>query len=418
MGRNKNAILGFLKDKMQKRIQSWEGRLLSKAGKEVLIKTVAQSFPTYAMSVFLLPVETCNKLEDLIKEGAHRVVGPGTNISVQFDLWLADDSQPWVTSSANGMETWTINDLMVVGERAWDLEVVLDIFNDRDKEIIIRTNIDQETLIDTWYWHKDLHGFYTMREAYRLLHHSEITNTSEFEIKIWKIAWRLHVPPKVHQLMWRALSGCLATKPHSATTLIHGPRRAAHGSLGDSRNAQQRRMGSLLVPTGSRMDLEHWVKPVMGKIKVNVDGAIFASDGRFGAAGVARDYQGRFIEGFTVLRVGRVDSAMAELVGVKEALNWIKRKQWGPVEVETASLVVIQAVQSTVDIPSPFGLQVAACHSLMADLPLVTINFVKRSVNKAVHCLAHSSCLYPDRIFSEDNVPADFLSLVMVESSY
>ncbi|KAM6590183.1 hypothetical protein CsatA_012788 [Cannabis sativa] len=133
-------------------------------------------------------------------------------------------------------------------------------------------------------------------------------------------------------------------------------------------------MGSLLVPTGSREDLEHWVKPVMGKIKVNVDGAIFASDGRFGAAGVARDSQGRFIEGFTVLRVGCVDSAVAELVAV--------------------------------------------CRSLLADLPLVSINFVKRSVNKAAHCLARSSCLYPDRIFSEDDVPPDFLSIVMVESSY
>ncbi|KAM6583799.1 hypothetical protein CsatB_010801 [Cannabis sativa] len=177
-------------------------------------------------------------------------------------------------------------------------------------------------------------------------------------------------------------------------------------------------MGSLLVLSGSRVDLEHWVKPVMGKIKVNVDGAIFASDGRFGAAGVARDSQGRFIEGFTVLRVGCVDSAMAELVGVKEALSWIKRKHWGPVEIETDSLVVVQAIQSTVDIPSPFGLQVAVCRSLLADLSLVSINFVKRSVNKAAHCLARSSCLYPDRIFSQDDVPADFLSIVMVESSY
>ncbi|KAM6544465.1 hypothetical protein CsatB_008912 [Cannabis sativa] len=144
-------------------------------------------------------------------------------------------------------------------------------------------------------------------------------------------------------------------------------------------------MSSLLIPSGSNMELEHWVKPVMGKIKITVDGAIFARDGKFGAAGVARDYQGRFVEGFTVLWVGQVDSALAELIGVKEALSWIKRKQWGPVEVETDSLVVVQTIQSTVTIPSPFGLQVAACYSLLADLPLVTITFVKRSVNKAGH---------------------------------
>ncbi|KAM6569941.1 hypothetical protein CsatB_017926 [Cannabis sativa] len=64
--RNKTALLGFLKDKMRKRIQGWEGRLLSRAGKELLIKTVAQSLPSYAMNVFLLPVETCNEMEQLM----------------------------------------------------------------------------------------------------------------------------------------------------------------------------------------------------------------------------------------------------------------------------------------------------------------------------------------------------------------
>ncbi|XP_060974688.1 uncharacterized protein LOC133039760 [Cannabis sativa] len=162
--------------------------------------------------------------------------------------------------------------------------------------------------------------------------------------------------------------------------------------LNQWRNAQQRRMGSLFVPSGSNIDLEHWVKPVMGKIKVNVDGAIFANDGKFGAAGVARDHDGRFIEAFTVLLEG--------------------------VDVETDSLVVVQAVRGSVFIPSPFGQHVSACRTLLASLPLVTINFVKRSVNKAAHCLARSSCLYSDRIFSESTAPADLLSIVMVESSF
>ncbi|XP_030479041.1 uncharacterized mitochondrial protein AtMg00310-like [Cannabis sativa] len=53
---------------MLKRIQSWEGHLLSKAGREVLLKTVAQALPTYAMSVFLLPVKTVSHLESLMSK--------------------------------------------------------------------------------------------------------------------------------------------------------------------------------------------------------------------------------------------------------------------------------------------------------------------------------------------------------------
>ncbi|KAM6541169.1 hypothetical protein CsatB_005616 [Cannabis sativa] len=66
VGRNKNAILGFLKDKIRKRIQGWEGRILSRAGNEVLLKAVAQSISSYAMSVFLLPFDTCKELERLM----------------------------------------------------------------------------------------------------------------------------------------------------------------------------------------------------------------------------------------------------------------------------------------------------------------------------------------------------------------
>uniref|UniRef100_A0A803PB73 Reverse transcriptase domain-containing protein n=1 Tax=Cannabis sativa TaxID=3483 RepID=A0A803PB73_CANSA len=65
MGRKKTAILGFLKEKMEKRILSWEGKFLSKAGREVLLKTVAQALPSYAMSVFLFHLKLVAHLRNL-----------------------------------------------------------------------------------------------------------------------------------------------------------------------------------------------------------------------------------------------------------------------------------------------------------------------------------------------------------------
>lgn len=40
MYKNKTAVLGYLKDRVRSRIQSWDGSLLNSSGKVILIKTV------------------------------------------------------------------------------------------------------------------------------------------------------------------------------------------------------------------------------------------------------------------------------------------------------------------------------------------------------------------------------------------
>ena len=62
IGRSKYQTFSFLKDRVWKKLQGWKGKLLSRAGKEVLIKAVAQSIPTYTMGVFQLLIKLCNEL--------------------------------------------------------------------------------------------------------------------------------------------------------------------------------------------------------------------------------------------------------------------------------------------------------------------------------------------------------------------
>ena len=62
VGRSKYQTFSLLKDRVWKKIQGWKGQLLSKVEKEVLIKAVAQSIPTYSMGVFQLPVKLRNDL--------------------------------------------------------------------------------------------------------------------------------------------------------------------------------------------------------------------------------------------------------------------------------------------------------------------------------------------------------------------
>lgn len=66
VGRNKNVILGFLKEKVRKRVENLNEQMISKYGKEILLKSVVQALPSYSMSVFLLPVDICNDIEQIM----------------------------------------------------------------------------------------------------------------------------------------------------------------------------------------------------------------------------------------------------------------------------------------------------------------------------------------------------------------
>ena len=68
IGRNKKESFDNIKQKVWKKLQGWEGKLLSQARREVLIKAVAQALPTYTMSYFKLPIGLCREIEALIKK--------------------------------------------------------------------------------------------------------------------------------------------------------------------------------------------------------------------------------------------------------------------------------------------------------------------------------------------------------------
>ena len=63
IGRKNSAVFRFIKKKVWQRLHDWNNKFLSKAGKEIMLKTVAQSIPNYAMNNYLLPLELCTELE-------------------------------------------------------------------------------------------------------------------------------------------------------------------------------------------------------------------------------------------------------------------------------------------------------------------------------------------------------------------
>lgn len=63
---SKVEAFSSIKEKFQSKLQGWRGKTLSIAGKEILLKSVVQSIPTYIMSCFELPSSLCNDLQQLM----------------------------------------------------------------------------------------------------------------------------------------------------------------------------------------------------------------------------------------------------------------------------------------------------------------------------------------------------------------
>jgi hypothetical protein len=66
LGRSTTEAFEFLPSKVKGLVGSWSGKEASSAGREVLVKSVAQAMPTYSMSCFLLSKTTCKKMRATI----------------------------------------------------------------------------------------------------------------------------------------------------------------------------------------------------------------------------------------------------------------------------------------------------------------------------------------------------------------
>jgi hypothetical protein len=66
IGKSRSKCFSYLKERIWARIQGWKERFLSKAGKEILLKAVAQAIPTYAMSCFDLTKGLCDDISTMI----------------------------------------------------------------------------------------------------------------------------------------------------------------------------------------------------------------------------------------------------------------------------------------------------------------------------------------------------------------
>lgn len=105
-----------MKAKVAAKIQNWDIRSISRSGKEILIRSVAQTLQTFAINVFLLPVRITNDIaRNLTKFWWKTSQHSSSRIS-----WISwDRMTKHKVSGGMGFQSFKDYNLAMLGKQGW-----------------------------------------------------------------------------------------------------------------------------------------------------------------------------------------------------------------------------------------------------------------------------------------------------------
>ncbi|OMO57964.1 reverse transcriptase [Corchorus capsularis] len=256
IGRAKRIELEVIRDRLIKRVQGWQGKLLSIAGKAVLIQAVAQAIPTYLMSCFKFPKTFLHELnmvmarfwwgDTKLKWRIHWKSwddlciskldgGLGFRDFEAFNLALLA-KQCWrllynedslcfrvfrakyfrggsfmnATLGHNPSFVWR----SLLAEGQWDVDLLQELFVQEDVDRILSIPLYQRPLRDTLIWNNAYNGQYSVRSGYFIARF--LLGGLPFLLRIDLLNgvsfWGALVLPKVKFFLWRLVSNILPSK--------------------------------------------------------------------------------------------------------------------------------------------------------------------------------------------------------------
>lgn len=77
---------------------------------------------------------------------------------------------------------------MSLNSNTWDVDLVLDIFDERDANIIISIPLNAD-VEDFWYWRREKMGNYSVKSAYLLMQEDKEGNSTDSNSGFWRSLW-------------------------------------------------------------------------------------------------------------------------------------------------------------------------------------------------------------------------------------
>ncbi|XP_023879876.2 putative ribonuclease H protein At1g65750 [Quercus suber] len=272
VGRRKRASLAYIKDCIWSKLQEWKEKLLSQAGREVLLKAVVQAIPTYSMSCFKLPATLCHKIEIMIRKfwwgqrihwvkwrtlcKPKAIGGMGFKELQKFNdamlakqVWRLLQNQDSLffcffkskffpcgsifdAKENKGSFAWRSilkgRDLIRSGlkwrigngskvDKSWKVAKIDSMFIPEEAAIIKAIPLSLFDWDDLHFWPYTRDGVYIVKLGYQVLMEqedteSQVTVDRGVVSNVWKAIWSMRVPNRVGTFVWLAGTNSLPTK--------------------------------------------------------------------------------------------------------------------------------------------------------------------------------------------------------------
>uniref|UniRef100_A0A2N9G219 Uncharacterized protein n=1 Tax=Fagus sylvatica TaxID=28930 RepID=A0A2N9G219_FAGSY len=266
VGKEKITCFSQIKERVWSKVKGWKEKLLSQAGREILIKAVVQAIPTYTMNCFKLPVTLCKEIEGIIRRfwwgqtsdrrkihwirweklcnskgegektrgsfawrsilkakglilsGLSWRVGDGAQIPIKGSNWLLEEGHRRILSPLTNLPVDAkVGELIHGSPPTWNTHKIHSLFLPYDVEAILKIPLSGRQQEDRLYWFETQNGKYSVRSGYKLLCKDDRANIPESSRQwdpdpLWKRIWRARVPAKIRTFLWRACHDSLPTK--------------------------------------------------------------------------------------------------------------------------------------------------------------------------------------------------------------
>ncbi|XP_043814057.1 uncharacterized protein LOC122723980 [Manihot esculenta] len=255
--RSKTQTFGYLRERIEKTCAGWKEKLLSKCGKEVLIKAVPSAIPVYTMSCFRLLTALYDKINsimsnfwwgqqqnerkiywvawsklstqgnrgswgwrsvlwerEILNQGIRWHVGNGENIFCKEDVWvpLLFPGKPHLKEGHDTYITRVVQ-LINPSSKLWDATILSRNFEPADVEKIRAITLSIFAREDWLVWNFEKSGVYSVMSSYWKAkdlsrraamepNGNPSPSSSSHNSCFWKSLWKTNVPSKLRIFLW------------------------------------------------------------------------------------------------------------------------------------------------------------------------------------------------------------------------